>query len=87
VAYVDYDPVAVLHSQALLAADRREVVAIGGDMRDPKAILAHDGLRAVGFDLDAPACVVLACVLHFVDAETAQGIVTTFAEALAPGRT
>ena len=54
-------------------------------MRDPKAILADDEIRAAGFDLDAPACVVLACVLPFVDAETAQGIVSTFVQALAPG--
>ena len=54
-------------------------------MRDPKAILAHDGIRAAGFDPDPPACVVLACVLHFVDAETAQGIAGTFVQALAPG--
>ncbi len=85
VAYVDYDPVAVLHSQALLVGGRREVVAVSGDMRDPKTILAHDGIRAAGFDPDAPACVVLACVLHFVDAQTAQDIVRTFVQALAPG--
>jgi O-methyltransferase involved in polyketide biosynthesis len=54
-------------------------------MRDPKAILTDDEIRAAGFDLDAPACVVLACVLHFVDAETAHGIASTFAHALAPG--
>jgi S-adenosyl methyltransferase len=85
VAYVDHDPIAVLHSQALLDGRLPGVVAVGGDMRDPKGILADDEIRAAGFDLDAPACVVLACVLHFVDAETAQGIVSTFVQALAPG--
>ncbi len=54
-------------------------------MRDHGAILAHDEVRAAGFDLAAPACVMLACVLHFVDAPAAQGIVGTFARALAPG--
>jgi O-methyltransferase involved in polyketide biosynthesis len=85
VAYVDHDPVAVLHSQALLGGGRREVVAVAGDMHDPAGILTHAEIRAAGFDLDAPACVVLACVLHFVDAETAQGIVSTLVRALAPG--
>jgi S-adenosyl methyltransferase len=85
VAYVDRDPVAVLHSQALLASDSPRVVAVGADMRDPQAILGHDDIRAAGFDLAAPACVILACVLHFVDAETARDIVTTFARALAAG--
>jgi SAM-dependent methyltransferase len=85
VAYVDYDPVAVLHSQALLTGGSRRVVAVGGDMRDPAAILTHDDIRGAGFDQDAPACVILACVLHFVDAPTARGIMTTLARALAPG--
>ncbi|MDQ2814736.1 MAG: SAM-dependent methyltransferase [Actinomycetota bacterium] len=86
VAYVDYDPVAVAHSQALLteAGSGPQVVAVGGDMRDPAAILAHHDIRAAGFDPNVPACVILACVLHFVDAQTADAIVTA-AEALAPG--
>jgi O-methyltransferase involved in polyketide biosynthesis len=85
VAYVDHDPAAVQHSRALLGDDLPGVAATVGDMRDPKAILTGDEIRAAGFDLDAPACVVLACVLHFVDAETAHGIASTFARALAPG--
>jgi hypothetical protein len=36
-------------------------------------------------DLAAPACVIMACVLHFVDPGTARGIVATLTEALAPG--
>src|SRR5947209_14675070 len=40
---------------------------------------------AAGFDLDAPACVVLACVLHFVDAGTARDVTSTFARMLARG--
>jgi SAM-dependent methyltransferase len=85
VAYVDYDPVAVLHSQALLTGGSRRVVAVDGDMRDPAAILTHPAIKDAGFDPDVPACVILACVLHFVDPPTARGIVTTIAEALAPG--
>jgi S-adenosyl methyltransferase len=85
VAYVDHDPIAVGHSRALLGGGLPGIVAVGGDMRDPKGILTDGEIRAAGFDLDAPACVVLACVLHFVDAETAQGIVSTFVQALAPG--
>jgi hypothetical protein len=38
VGYVDYDPVAVAHSQALLASGGRQVVAVDGDMGDPEAI-------------------------------------------------
>jgi hypothetical protein len=85
VAYVDHDSIAVQHSRVLLGDGHDAVVAVEADMRDPKAILADDEIRAAGFDLDAPACVVLACVLHFVDAGTARDITSTFARMLAPG--
>jgi S-adenosyl methyltransferase len=39
VAYVDSDPVAVAHSQALLASGTKEVVAAAGDLHDPATIL------------------------------------------------
>ena len=85
VGYVDYDPVAVAHSQALLATGSRQIVAVDGDMGDPEAILAHEGIRGAGFSLDAPACVILCCVLHFLDAETAKGLVSSFIRSLAAG--
>jgi O-methyltransferase involved in polyketide biosynthesis len=85
VAYVDYDPIAVVHSQALLAGVRPQVVAVGGDMRDPDAILADPAIRAAGFTPAQPACVILACILHFLDAPTAQGVVHRLVAALAPG--
>jgi len=85
VAYVDLDPVAVRHSQALLAGGSRRVVAVDGDMRDPQTVLGHGDIRAAGLDLAAPTCVILACVLHFVDAQTARGIMTAFTAPLAPG--
>jgi O-methyltransferase involved in polyketide biosynthesis len=85
VAYVDYDPIAVVHSQALLGGGSPQVVAVGGDMRDPDAILADPAIRAAGFTPAEPACVILACILHFLDAPTAQGVVHRLAAALAPG--
>jgi SAM-dependent methyltransferase len=85
VAYVDHDPVAVAHSRALLGDASGRVVAADGDMRDPRVILHDAEIRAAGFDLAAPACVLLACILHFVDAATAKGIGTAFSRALAPG--
>ena len=85
VAYADYDPVAVVHSQALLAGGSHQVVAVAGDMRDPEAILAGPDIRAAGFTLAEPACVILACILHFLDAPTAQGVVQRLVRALAPG--
>jgi hypothetical protein len=85
VAYVDRDQVAVRHSRALLAQGRDGVVAVQADMRDPAAILHDERVRGAGFDLGAPACVILACVLHFVPADEARQIVAGFAAALAPG--
>jgi len=54
-------------------------VAVEGDMGDPEAILAHPGIRQAGLRLDLPACVILCCVLHFLDAETARDLVARFA--------
>jgi O-methyltransferase involved in polyketide biosynthesis len=54
-------------------------------MRDPDAILADPGIRAAGFTPAEPACAILACILHFLDAPTAQGVVHRLVEALAPG--
>jgi O-methyltransferase involved in polyketide biosynthesis len=85
VAYVDYDPVAVRHSRALLAQGRDGVVAVQADMRDPAAILHDERVRGAGFDLGAPACVILACVLHFVPGDEARDIVARFARELAAG--
>jgi S-adenosyl methyltransferase len=68
VAYVDNDPVAAAHSRALLIDGAPHVVAVNGDMHDPAAILADGDIRAAGLDLTAPACVILACVLHFAAA-------------------
>jgi len=85
VAYVDNDPVAVAHSRALLIGGAPHVVAVAGDMKDPAAILADGDIRAAGLDLTAPACVILACVLHFADAATARAIVSGFTGAMAPG--
>jgi O-methyltransferase involved in polyketide biosynthesis len=85
VAYVDYDPVAVLHSQVLLAGGSGQVVAVAGDMRDPQAILTHGNIPSAGFSLGDPACVILGCVLHFLDAGAARNVTAALAQMLAPG--
>ncbi len=91
VAYVDYDPVAVQHSRAVLARQdlagvgRAGVVAVDGDMLEPEAILADPVVAAAGFDVAEPATVLLACVLHFVPGEVARDVVSRFKRILAPG--
>jgi hypothetical protein len=83
VAYVDIDPVAVAHADALLAKSKR-VQAVRGDLADPAAILAEEKVRRV-IDLSEPVTVILAMVLHFFDAETAAQIVAGYMAAVAPG--
>ncbi len=84
VVYADIDPVAVAHSQAILAGNQNAAV-IGGDLREPEKILAHDATRRL-IDFGQPVGLLLAGVLQFIaDAEDPWRIVATLREALAPG--
>jgi O-methyltransferase involved in polyketide biosynthesis len=82
VVYADNDPVVLSHARALLAGDG--VVAAEGDLTRPAAILRHPDVAPL-LKPDEPLAVIMACVLHFVDAETARRITSTFAAVLAPG--
>jgi hypothetical protein len=83
VAYVDNDPVAVTHAQALLATGDG-VIAIEGDAREPEAILADPALAAV-IDLNEPVCLLLVSMLHFFTADEADMIVGAFRQRMVPG--
>jgi O-methyltransferase involved in polyketide biosynthesis len=85
VAYVDNDPVAVVHSQVLLAHGSSQVVATQADMLDPDAVLANESLAQAGLDLTSPVGIILGCVLHFLDYETARTIAAAFIGSLVPG--
>ena len=85
VAYVDSDPVAVRHSQALLVDGGKRVVATQGDLSDPGAVLADEEILGAGLELAEPACVVLGCVLHFVPPDTARRTIAAFTGAMVPG--
>lgn len=71
---------------ALLDAARLPGVAVisGAPVADPAALLASPALRAVA-DMDGPACVVLALMLHLMDAGQARDMVARVAAMLAPG--
>ena len=64
VCYVDNDPVAVSHAQALLARGAG-LAAVAADLTHPDAVLAHPGVRAL-LDFDRPVGIVLGAVLHFL---------------------
>jgi len=84
VAYVDHDPVAVAHSQAVLEGNDHAVVA-AADLRRPKEILANPEVTGL-LDLDRPVALLLVAVLHFIeDADDPRGAVAELREALAPG--
>jgi SAM-dependent methyltransferase len=83
VVYVDNDQVARLHASALLAT-RDGVVALLADLTEPATVLSAPALQGV-IDLEKPVCVLLACVLHFMDADVAREVVAGYARLLAPG--
>ncbi|MEW1612776.1 MULTISPECIES: SAM-dependent methyltransferase [unclassified Streptomyces] len=84
VAYVDHDPVAVAHSQAVLEGNDGAVIA-AADLRRPKEILASPEVTGL-LDLDRPVALLLVAVLHFIeDADDPRSAVAELREALAPG--
>jgi SAM-dependent methyltransferase len=84
VAYVEIDPVAIAHSQAILGGNENAAI-IDADLRDPEKILADPAARRL-IDFGQPAGLLLVMVLHFIaDAEDPWRIVATLRDALAPG--
>ncbi|MFF2520878.1 SAM-dependent methyltransferase [Streptomyces liangshanensis] len=84
VLYVDHDPVAVAHSQAVLAGVGHAAV-VSADLRKPDTILGSR--EAAGLlDLERPVALFLVAVLHFLeDADDPYGAVAELRDALAPG--
>lgn len=84
VAYVDHDPVAVAHSQAVLEGNDRAVIATA-DLRRPEEIRDHPEVSKL-LDLDRPVALLLVAVLHFVeDADDPHAAVAALRDILAPG--
>lgn len=83
VVYVDNDPVAVNHAQALLAKSAG-VVAIEADLRRPEQVL--ELARSAGqLDFSQPLAVLIVAILHFIsDDEDPARIIRTFTAAMAP---
>ncbi|MFF4485985.1 SAM-dependent methyltransferase [Streptomyces sp. NPDC001544] len=84
VVYVDHDPVAVAHTEAVLAGnDHADVVA--ADLRKPQEILASPQVEAL-IDLNRPVALLLVAILHFVeDSDDPYDAVARLSAALAPG--
>lgn len=83
VAYVDKDPMVVLHADALLAGGH-DVIAVRGDAAEPAAILADPRVSTL-IQPGRPCAVILAAVLHFFPLAVARRIITELAGLAAPG--
>jgi len=82
VAYVDFDQVAVRHSQALLRGDG--LAAFQEDLTDPAAVLADPELAKI-LDLTQPVGVILGGVAHFLPAEVMRAATAAYVSHIAPG--
>ncbi|MFE0453915.1 SAM-dependent methyltransferase [Streptomyces sp. NPDC058914] len=84
VVYVDHDPVAVAHSQAVLAGNE-DADVVAADLRKPQEILASPQVEQL-LDLDRPVALLLVAILHFVeDEDDPYAAVAELSAALAPG--
>jgi hypothetical protein len=84
VVYVDHDPVAVAHSQAVLEGNA-DADVLAADLRKPQEILSSPTVERL-LDLDRPVALLLVAVLHFVeDADDPYGAVAQLRDALPRG--
>ncbi|MEU8363094.1 SAM-dependent methyltransferase [Nonomuraea sp. NPDC048882] len=86
VAYVDNDPIVLVHGRALLTGDPAGATEmIEADLRQPQKILSDPAVREV-LDFTRPVAVILAGILHFVtDDEDPYGVVEQLKAAVPSG--
>ncbi|MBA8925760.1 hypothetical protein BC739_002959 [Kutzneria viridogrisea] len=84
VVYVDNDPVAVAHSEVLLAGNPH-VVAVQADMRDPGALLNDPGTARL-LDFSEPIGLLMVAVHHFLPpADEPERLMARYREVLPLG--
>ncbi|WP_330286194.1 SAM-dependent methyltransferase [Streptomyces sp. NBC_00576] len=84
VMYIDHDPVAVAHSQAVLAGNEHADV-LAADLRKPREILDSPQVQGL-IDQNRPVALLLVAILHFVeDMDDPYAAVAELRDALAPG--
>ena len=84
VVYVDYDPVVLLHAQALLTSSAQGALDyIDADLRDPQTILAQ---AAQTLDFSRPVAVMLIAIMHLIgDRDDPGGIIRQLMAAVPAG--
>lgn len=83
VCYVDNDPAAVLHLHGQVEY-RPQILALLGDLRDPRYIMNHETLNKC-IDLSQPVAVILCAVLHYLDDTEAYEATEYMKGLIAPG--
>ncbi|MEU3508912.1 SAM-dependent methyltransferase [Streptomyces longwoodensis] len=84
VVYVDHDPVAVAHSQAVLEGNEHADV-VAADLLKPREILASPQVQRL-IDPERPVALLLVAILHFVeDEDDPYAAVAELRDACAPG--
>jgi hypothetical protein len=84
VVYVDYDEVAVAHSELILAGDPNATV-INADLTEPDRVLAAAEVRRF-LDFDKPIGLLMVAVFHFVpDSRGPKEILARYRDALPDG--
>ncbi|MBN6040838.1 SAM-dependent methyltransferase [Amycolatopsis sp. 195334CR] len=84
VVYVDHDPIAVAHSEVLLA-DNPHATVLRADLRDAEAVVSHPETRAL-LDFGRPIALFLLGVVQYIpDSGNPAGLIARYADAVAPG--
>jgi O-methyltransferase involved in polyketide biosynthesis len=83
VVYVDNEPVAYHHAQAMLA-DNDDVTIISADMRDVDAVLGHPKTREL-LDFDQPIGLLVVGVLLYLPDPQPADLIRRYRRHLAPG--
>jgi SAM-dependent methyltransferase len=84
VMYVDIDPIAVAHSETILAGNDR-VGVLQEDLRRPDRILDHPVVHRI-LDFRRPVAVLLVAMLHLVpDEDDPPALIAQLSDAVVPG--
>jgi hypothetical protein len=84
VLYVDKDPIAVAHSELMLAHNNNADI-LGADMRDPESILTSAEARRL-LDFNRPVALLLVMMIHWIpDQDDPYGVIARYRDALPPG--
>jgi hypothetical protein len=84
VLYVDKDPIAVAHSELMLAANDNAAV-LRADMRDPDSIIGSSEARRL-LNFDEPIALLMVMMVHWVpDADDPWSLISRYRDALPSG--